>query len=104
MYPADKLKLEYGELCDCIKSSEDKENLLMLLDEAIRKEEDEITHIQEHKEKAQLLMDKEDKSSDFYYVMKDSIKTAPRLIDLHEDYIIRIKVLKKKLEDTKECK
>lgn len=103
MYPAGKLKLEYGELCECIKSSEDKEYLLMILDDAVRKEEDEISHIQEHAKKAQVLMSKEDKSSDFYYAMKDSVQSSPRIVDLHEDYIIRIKVLRKKLADTKEC-
>ena len=103
MYPAGKLELEYGELCECIRSSEDKETLLMILNEAVGKEEQEIANINKHIEKAKILMSKEDKSSDFYYSMEDSVKTSPRLVDLHEDYIIRIKLLIKKLEDTKEC-
>lgn len=91
------------ELCDCIKSENDKEELLIVLDEAIRKENEEISKIREHKEKAEMLMKKEDKNTDFYYSLKDSISIAPRLEDLHEDYIVRLKGLRRRLENTKMC-
>jgi len=92
-----------SDICDCIKSSKDKEELLIVLDDAIRKENEEISHINENIEKAIMLMDKEDKNSDFYFAMKDSVRVYPHILDLHEEYKIRLKILRKKIEDTKEC-
>ena len=90
------------DICDCI-NSEDKEPLMLALNESIRHEEEEIIEAKTGEERARKLILNEKADSDMYAFYKDTINISGRVQRLHEDVIDYYKKAKTKLENTKLC-
>lgn len=81
------------EICECIKSSSDKELLLIYLDENKRNEGKEIIKLRAQKEN--ILRS--------HIIDIDEINNLERLAGLHEERIYEIKTLIHKIENTIVC-
>lgn len=89
------------DICDCI-NSEDKEPLMLALNESIRHEEEQIVKFKTDEEKVRKLINSEKAGSDksaFYDIMNMSGKVQR----LHEYTINHYKKAKTKLENTELC-
>ena len=86
------------DICDCI-NSEDKEPLMLALNESIRHEEEQIIKFRTDEEKVRKLILSEKDKSAFYDIMNMPGKVQR----LHEYTIDRYKKAKTKLENTKSC-
>jgi hypothetical protein len=86
------------DICDCI-NSEDKESLMLALNESIRHEEEQIIKFKTDEEKVRKLILSEKDKSAFYDIMNMSEKIER----LHEHTINYYKKAKTRLENTKLC-
>jgi hypothetical protein len=86
------------DICDCI-NAEDKEPLMLALNESIRHEEEQIIKFNTDEEKVRKLILSEKDKSAFYDIMNVSGKVQR----LHEYKIDRYNKAKIKLENTKLC-
>lgn len=82
-----------NEICKCIKLSNDKELLLVLLDENIRNEESEIIKIKTLEE--EIIMSE--------VIDINEITNLEHLVNIHEEYIEKIRNLIYKIENTEIC-
>ena len=90
------------DICDCIYS-EDKEPLMLALNESIRHEEEEIIETKTAEEKARKLILNEKAGSDMHAFYKDTINISGRVQRIHKDAIDYYNKAKTKLENTKLC-
>jgi hypothetical protein len=86
------------DICDCI-NLEDKEPLILALNESIRHEEEQIIKFKTDEEKVRKLILSEKDKTAFYDIMNMSGKVQR----LHEYTIGRYKKIKTRLENTKLC-
>lgn len=90
------------DICDCI-NSEDKDPLMLALNESIRHEEEDIIATKIAEEKARKLILNEKAGSDMYAFHEDTINISGRVQRIHEDAIDYYKKAKTRLENTKLC-
>lgn len=90
------------DICDCI-NSEDRDPLMLALNESIRHEEEDIIQTKTAEERARKLILNEKTGSDMYAFYQDTINISVRVQGLHEDAIDYFKKAKIRLENTKLC-
>jgi hypothetical protein len=86
------------DICDCI-NSEDKEPLMLALNESIRREEEQIIKFKTDEDKVRKLIHSEKDKSAFY----DIVNLSDKVQRLHEYTINYYNKAKTKLENTKLC-
>jgi hypothetical protein len=90
------------DICDCI-NSEDKDPLMLALNESIRHEEEDIITAKTGEERARKLILNEKAGSDMYAFYQDTINISGRVQRIHEDAIDYYNKAKTRLENTKLC-